>query len=228
MIDEINNNYQKILDRINIACKKSNRDPNSVKLIAICKRQPALKINQSINLGIHNFGENRIQDAYNRWSRCSRLEMKGFNLSFVGPLQTNKSDNAVKLFDEIQSLDRIKLAKSLSKSQEKLNRRINYMIQVNTGKEEQKSGIAPIEVENFIKTCRNNYGLNIIGLMCIPPVNENPALHFAYMQKLYKKNELESLSMGMSNDYDTAIEFGATHIRLGSALFGSRLEKEEA
>ena len=101
------------------------------------------------------------------------------------------------------------------------------MIQVNTGKEEQKSGIAPNDVGNFIKTCRNNYGLNISGLMCIPPVNENPALHFAYMQILYKNNELESLSMGMSNDYDTAIEFGATHIRLGSALYGSRLEKEE-
>ena len=224
MIDEINNNYQNILDKINIACKKSNRDPNGVKLMAICKRQPVLKIVQSINLGIKYFGENRIQDAYNRWSK---LETKVFNLSFVGPLQTNKSENAVKLFDEIQSLDRVKLAKSLSRSQEKLNRRIKYMIQVNTGKEEQKSGIAPNEVENFIKTCRNNYGLNVIGLMCIPPVNENPALHFAYMQRLYKKNKLESLSMGMSNDYDTAIEFGATHIRLGSALFGSRLEKEE-
>ena len=225
MIDEINNNYKKILDRISTACKNSNRDPNSIKLMAICKRQPILKINQSINLGIQYFGENRIQDAYNRWSK---LEKKDFNLSFVGPLQTNKSENAVKLFDEIQSLDRVKLAKSLSRSQEKLNRRIKYMIQVNTGKEEQKSGIAPNEVENFIKTCRNNYGLNVIGLMCIPPVNENPALHFAYMQRLYKKNKLESLSMGMSNDYDTAIEFGATHIRLGSALFGSRLEKEEA
>ena len=224
MIDEINNNYKKILDRISTACKNSNRDPNSIKLMAICKRQPILKINQSINLGIQYFGENRIQDAYNRWSK---LEKKDFNLSFVGPLQTNKSENAVKLFDEIQSLDRVKLAKSLSRSQEKLNRRIKYMIQVNTGKEEQKSGIAPNEVENFIKTCRNNYGLNVIGLMCIPPVNENPALHFAYMQRLYKKNKLESLSMGMSNDYDTAIEFGATHIRLGSALFGSRLEKEE-
>ena len=224
MIDEINNNYQKILDRINIACKKSNRDPNSVKLIAICKRQPALKINQSINLGIRCFGENRIQDAYNRWSK---LEIKDLNLSFVGPLQTNKSESAIKLFDEIHSLDRVKLAKRLSKSQKKLNRRIKYMIQVNTGNEEQKSGIAPIEVENFITTCRNNYGLNITGLMCIPPVNENPALHFAFMQRFYKRNELESLSMGMSNDYDKAIEFGATHIRLGSALFGSRLEKEE-
>ena len=224
MIDKTNSNYQKILELINKACKNSNRNPNSVKLIAICKRQPALKINQSINLGIQYFGENRIQDAYNRWSK---IKIKDLNLSFVGPLQTNKSESAVKLFDEIQSLDRVKLAKSLSKSQEKLKKRIKYMIQVNTGKEEQKSGIAPNEVENFIKTCRNNYGLNISGLMCIPPVDENPALHFAYMQKLYKENELESLSMGMSNDYDTAIEFGATHIRLGSALFGPRLEKEE-
>ena len=225
MIDEINNNYKKILDRINKACKNSNRNSNSIKLLAICKRQPISKINQSINLGIQCFGENRIQDAYNRWSK---LEIKDFNLSFVGPLQTNKSESAIKLFDEIHSLDRVKLAKSLSKSQEKLNIRIKYMIQVNTGNEEQKSGIAPNEVEAFIKTCRDNYGLNISGLMCIPPVNENPALHFAYMQKLYKKNELESLSMGMSNDFDIAIHFGATHIRLGSALFGSRLEKEEA
>lgn len=224
MIDKINSNYQKILERVYKVCKNSNRNPNTVKLMAICKRQPALKINQSINLGIQCFGENRIQDAYNRWSK---LKIKNLNLSFVGPLQTNKSESAVKMFDEIQSLDRVKLAKSLSKSQEKLKKRIKYMIQVNTGKEEQKSGIAPNEVENFIKTCRNNYGLNISGLMCIPPVDENPALHFAYMQKLYKENELESLSMGMSNDYDTAIEFGATHIRLGSALFGPRLEKEE-
>ena len=224
MIDETKNNYQKILERINIACKNSNRDPNSVKLIAICKRQPILKVNQSINSGIQYFGENRIQDAFNRWSK---LETKNLNLSFVGPLQTNKSESAIKLFNEIQSLDRVKLAKSLSKSQEKLNRRIKYMIQVNTGNEEQKSGIAPNEVESFIKTCRHNYGLNISGLMCIPPVDENPALHFAYMQKLYTENKLESLSMGMSNDFDTAIEFGATHIRLGSALFGPRLEKEE-
>ena len=224
MINEIRNNYQQLLDRIVFACKNSNRNPNSVKLIAICKRQPILKINQSINLGVRHFGENRIQDANNRWSK---VDKKDFNLSFVGPLQTNKSESAVKLFDEIHSLDRIKLVKSLSKHQEKLNRRIKYMIQVNTGKEEQKSGIAPNEVENFITTCRNNYGLNITGLMCIPPVNENPALHFAYMQRLFKRNKLESLSMGMSNDYDTAIEFGATHIRLGSALFGSRLEKED-
>ena len=224
MTNEINNNYKKILERVSIACKNSNREASSVKLMAICKRQPIIKINQAINLGIKCFGENRIQDAYNRWSEH---ETKDLNLSFVGPLQTNKSENAVKLFDEIQSLDRVKLAKSLSNSQEKLNKKIKLMVQVNTGKEKQKSGIAPNEVENFIKMCRDNYGLNIIGLMCIPPVNENPALHFAFMKKLYTRNKLESLSMGMSNDYDTAIEFGATHIRLGSALFGTRLEKEE-
>ncbi len=224
MFNEIINNYQKISERIKIACKNSNRDPKGIKLVAICKRQPDLKIKQSINMGIQHFGENRIQDAYNRWSR---LKSENINLSFVGPLQTNKSESAVKLFDEIHSLDRVKLAKSLSKSEQKLNKRIKYMIQVNTGNEEQKSGIAPNELDDFIKTCKNNYGLNIIGLMCIPPVNENPALHFAYMYKLYKKNKLESLSMGMSADFDVAIEFGATHIRLGSSLFGSRLEKEE-
>ena len=224
MTNEINNNYKKILERVRIACKNSNREASSVKLMAICKRQPIIKINQAINLGIKCFGENRIQDAYNRWSTH---EIKDFNLSFVGPLQTNKSESAVKLFDEIQSLDRVKLAKSLSNSQEKLNKKIKFMIQVNTGKEKQKSGIAPNEVENFIKICRDHYGLNISGLMCIPPVNENPAPHFAFMKKLYTRNKLESLSMGMSNDYDTAIEFGATHIRLGTALFGTRLEKEE-
>ena len=225
MKNEINNNYKKILGQINKACKNSNRDPKSIKLIAICKRQPKFKINQAIEVGIKSFGENRIQDASNRWSK---FEKKDLNLSFVGPLQTNKSENAVKLFSEIQSLDRLKLVKSLSKTQTKLNKKINYMVQVNTGNEEQKSGIYPNEVDEFIKTCKNNYGLKIKGLMCIPPINENPALHFAFMQKLSNKNKLDSLSMGMSNDFETAIEFGATHIRVGSALFGTRLEKEEA
>lgn len=224
MTNEIKKNYKKILEHIEKACISSNRNPKSIKLVAICKRQPLTKINQSIDLGMQYFGENREQDAYNRWSKLKKNDL---NLSFVGPLQTNKSESVVKLFDEVQSLDRIKLAKSLSKAQTKLKRKIRYMIQVNTGNEVQKSGIAPNEVDDFIKTCVNNYGLNINGLMCIPPINENPAIHFAFMHKMYKKSGLESLSMGMSGDYFTAIEFGATHIRLGSALFGSRLEKEE-
>lgn len=224
MLDDIKNNHENILGQIKKACKNSNRDPKSIKLIAICKRQPISKINQAIKLGIKFFGENRIQDASIRWSK---FETNDLNLTFVGPLQTNKSENAVKLFDEIQSLDRLKLANSLSKIQTKLNKKISYMVQVNTGNEEQKSGINPNELDEFIKTCKNNYGLKIKGLMCIPPINHNPALHFAFMQKLSKKNKLEFLSMGMSNDFETAIEFGATHIRVGSALFGTRLEKEE-
>ena len=142
-------------------------------------------------------------------------------------MQTNKSEDAVNLFDEVQSLDRLKLAKSLSKAQLKLRKKIQYMVQVNTGNEPQKSGIKPNELDNFIKLCVQDHGLNITGLMCIPPVNENPALHFALMHELFKRNKLKHLSMGMSNDYQTAIEFGATHIRIGSKLFGERLEKEE-
>ena len=128
---------------------------------------------------------------------------------------------------DIQSLDRLKLVKSLSKAEIKLNKRLNYMVQVNTGNEVQKSGINPNEVDDFIKLCKKDYGLNITGLMCIPPINQNPAIHFAFMLEIYKRNNLQYLSMGMSNDYKTAIEFGATHIRIGSKLFGERLEKEE-
>ena len=224
MKNEINNNYQNILTQIRDACQRSNRDPKTVNLIAVCKRQPISKIKTSVELGIKFFGENRVQDAYNRWSK---LKTKGLNLTFIGPLQTNKSESVINLFNEVQSLDRIKLVKSLSKAQTKLNKKINYVLQVNTGNEIQKSGIQPNEIDDFITTCKTNYGLNIKGLMCIPPINENPALHFAYMFKIYKKYKLETLSMGMSNDFKTAIEFGATHIRIGSMLYGTRLEKEE-
>ena len=224
MNNKISDNYKKILDQIKSTCIKSNRDPKSVNLTAVCKRQPLFKIKESIELGIKCFGENRVQDAKNRWSK---IETKNLNLKFIGPLQTNKSESVIQLFDEIQSLDRIKLAESLSKAQIKLNKKIKYVLQVNTGNEIQKSGIKPNEVEGFINLCKINYGLNIKGLMCIPPVNENPALHFAFMYKIYKKNRLDTLSMGMSNDFKTAIEFGSTHIRIGSMLYGTRLEKEE-
>ena len=217
-------NYQKIKSEIRTACQNSNRDPNNVKLIAVCKRQPISKIKQSIQAGIKIYGENRIQDAINRWSK---IKTENHELSFIGPLQTNKSEEVVKLFNMVQSLDREKLASSLSKAQKKLKKNIEYMVQVNTGNEFQKSGIKPNEVDNFIKICRNNYGLNVKGLMCIPPINENPALHFAFLKKIYQRNKLEFLSMGMSSDFKTAIEFGATHIRIGSSLFGERLEKEE-
>ena len=224
MKNTINHSYNHILEDINTTCQKNNRDPKSVKVIAICKRQPFKKILQAIDTGINNFGENRVQDGINRWSK---IKSKKITLSFVGPLQTNKSEVAISQFHEIQSLDRIKLVKSLSKAEAKLKKRINYMVQVNTGNEVQKSGINPNEVDDFIKICKNDYGLDVTGLMCIPPINQNPAIHFAFMSEIYKRNNLKYLSMGMSNDYKTAIEFGATHIRIGSKLFGERLEKEE-
>jgi len=218
-------NYEKIKSEIRTACTNSQRDPSNVQLIAVCKRQPISKIKQSIEAGIKNYGENRIQDAVNRWSK---IKTENHQLSFIGPLQTNKSEEAVKLFNMVQSLDREKLANSLSKAQQKLKKNIEYMVQVNTGNEVQKSGIKPNEVDNFIRVCKDNYGLNIKGVMCIPPIDENPALHFAFLKKIYQRNKLNYLSMGMSSDFKTAIEFGATHIRIGSSLFGERLEMEEA
>ncbi len=220
----INHSYKQILEDIKITCLNNKRDPKSVNIIAICKRQPLQKITQAIDAGINNFGENRVQDGINRWSK---IKSKNIILSFVGPLQTNKSEDAVNQFHEIQSLDRIKLVKSLSKAEAKLNKKLNYMVQVNTGSEAQKSGINPNEVDDFIKLCKKDFGLKVTGLMCIPPINQNPAIHFAFMLEIYKRNNLQYLSMGMSNDYKTAIEFGATHIRIGSKLFGKRLEKEE-
>ena len=225
MENTINTNYQKIMSEIRAACQNSKRDPNNVKVIAVCKRQPIRKIKQSIQAGIKLYGENRIQDAINRWSK---IKTENHQLSFIGPLQTNKSEEAVEFFNMVQSLDREKLAKCLSKAQKKLKKNIEYMVQVNTGNEVQKSGIKPNEVDNFIRTCIDNYGLNIKGVMCIPPIDENPALHFAFLKKIYQRNKLDYLSMGMSSDFKTAIEFGATHIRIGSSLFGERLEKEEA
>ena len=224
MENQIFNNYKQILKDVQDTCLKANKDHKSIRIIAVCKRQPFLKIEQSINAGITHFGENRIQDAKHRWSK---LKFNKVKLSFIGPLQTNKSEDAVQHFDDIQSLDRLKLVKSVSKAQTKLKKKIKFMVQVNTGNELQKSGIQPSEVDDFIKLCSTNYGLNINGLMCIPPVKENPAIHFALMHELNKRNNLQYLSMGMSNDYKTAIEFGATHIRIGSKLFGDRLEKEE-
>ena len=211
MENQIYENYKSILNDVKSICLKANKNPENIKIIAVCKRQPLFKLEQSIRVGIKDFGENRIQDAKNRWSRQKLEKIK---LRFLGPLQTNKSEDAVNLFDEVQSLDRPKLAKSLSKAQLKLRKKIQYMVQVNTGDEPQKSGIKPNELDNFIKLCVHDHGLNITGLMCIPPVKENPSLHFALMHELFKRNKLKHLSMGMSNDYQTAIEFGATHIRL--------------
>ena len=164
MENQIYEHYKSILDDVKSICLKANKNPENIKIIAVCKRQPLFKLEQSIRVGIKDFGENRIQDAKNRWSRQKLEKIK---LRFLGPLQTNKSEDAVNLFDEVQSLDRLKLAKSLSKAQLKLRKKIQYMVQVNTGNESQKSGIKPNELDNFIKLCVQDHGLNITGLMYV-------------------------------------------------------------
>ena len=222
MDQEIVKNHSKIKEDIIKACESCNRNPNTVNLTAICKRQPIDKVTDAMKLGISNFGENRIQDAQLRWLQ---LERKKTKLNFVGPLQSNKAEEAVKLFDSIETVDRDKIAKHLSVSENKLARKIEYMIQVNTGEEKQKSGILPMEADDFIQRCQKHHGLNIVGLMCIPPAKENPALHFAFLKELSKRNSLKFLSMGMSNDFKIAIEFGSTHVRIGTKLFGERLIK---
>ena len=165
----IDHSYKQILEDIKITCLKNKRDPKKVNVIAICKRQPLQKIIQAINSGINNFGENRVQDGINRWSK---IKSEKIFVSFVGPLQTNKSEDVVNQFHEVQSLDRIKLVKSLSKAESKLNKRLNYMVQINTGNEVQKSGINPNEVDDFKKLCKIDYGLNVTGIMCIPPITK--------------------------------------------------------
>lgn len=167
------------------------------------------------------FGENRVQEAEGRWSQ-RRAPHSDLHLRLIGPLQSNKAADAVALFDAIESLDRPKLAAALADAAQKQGKSPEILIQVNTGEEAQKAGIAPLEADAFIKSVRETYGLPVRGLMCIPPVDEEPAMHFALLAKIAARNGLSTLSMGMSDDFETAIRFGATHVRVGSALFGAR------
>ncbi|MGB4057979.1 MAG: YggS family pyridoxal phosphate-dependent enzyme [Alphaproteobacteria bacterium] len=192
----------------------------TAKLIAVSKTQPLEKIREALNAGHKIFGENRVQEATTHWAEIKQTST--IELHLIGPLQTNKVKEAIALFDCIQTVDREKLARALGAEMKKQNKNLPCFIQVNTGEEEQKSGIAPADLPTFLKICREDCGLNIIGLMCIPPVDEPPALHFALLKKLGKENNLENLSMGMSSDFEKALALGATHIRLGTAIFGER------
>lgn len=174
-----------------------------------------------LSTGQRVFGENRVQEAEARWAE-RRAAYADLHLRLIGPLQTNKAADAVALFDAIESLDRPKLAAALADAAQKQGRSPEILIQVNTGEEEQKAGVAPLEADAFIKAARETYGLPLRGLMCIPPVDEEPAMHFALLAKIAARNGLPILSMGMSDDFETAIRFGATHVRVGSALFGAR------
>ena len=194
---------------------------NTVTLVAVSKRQPNEKIEAALAAGQRIFGENRVQEADKRWS-IRRNKYNDLILHLIGPLQTNKVSEAVALFDVIEVVDREKLARMLAKEMERQGRRLPCYIQVNTGEEPQKSGIMPNQVESFTQFCINDLALPIVGLMCIPPFDEEAAMHFALLNSMAKRLNLSHLSMGMSNDYREAIGFGATSVRVGSAIFGPR------
>ncbi len=200
--------------------KKIKAVAGSATIVAVSKMQPDEKIDEALEAGQRVFGENRVQEAQKRWAG-RREKFPDLELHLVGPLQSNKTKEAVALFDVIQSVDREKLAMTLADEMKKQGRDLPCFIQVNTGAEEQKAGIAPEALPEFLKFCKA-YGLNVTGLMCIPPVDDPPALHFALLKKIAAENNLNGLSMGMSGDFEKALKLGATHIRLGTAIFGER------
>jgi len=210
-----------ILDRIAQAAKAAGRPADSVTLIAVSKLQPDDRVEAMLATGQRVFGENRVQEAQARWGE-RRARFADLRLRLIGPLQSNKASDAVALFDAIESLDRPKLAAALADAAQKRGRIPEILVQVNTGEESQKSGVPPLEADAFIKAARETYGLPVTGLMCIPPADEEPTMHFALLAKIAARNGLAQLSMGMSDDFETAIRFGATHVRVGSALFGAR------
>ena len=195
-----------------------------VNIIAVSKTFPPEAIAPVLAAGHRVFGENRVQEAAEKWPNL-KASYPDVELHLIGALQSNKAAQAVALFDVIHSLDRIKLARVLAAEMKRQNRQLKILAQVNTGKEDQKSGIPPEETEEFVRTCRAELGLNIVGLMCLPPQQDVAGPHFALLQKLSQQCDAPLLSMGMSGDYEEAIKFGATHIRLGTAIFGPRTQK---
>jgi len=203
------------------ACRDAGRDTASVTLVAISKTFGAEAIEPVIAAGQRAFGENRVQEARTKWPPLMARH-RGLELHLVGSLQSNKAKEAVGLFDAIHSLDRGNLAEALAKEIAKQGRAPLLFVEINTGAEPQKSGVLPQDADAFLAACRDRYGLAISGLMCIPPFDEAPAPHFALTAQIARRNELRLLSMGMSADFETAIAFGATHVRVGTAIFGTR------
>ena len=207
--------------RIAKAARDAGHDPASVVLVAVAKTHPAEQILPAIEAGHRVFGENRVQEAAAKWPAL-RTQHPDIQLHLIGPLQTNKVKEAVALFDVIETVDREKLARALAVEMDRQGKRPEVYLQVNTGEEPQKAGVSVAEADGLVALCRSELGLAIEGLMCVPPVEDEPALHFALLRKIAERNGLKSLSMGMSGDFETAIAFGATHVRVGSAIFGSR------
>jgi PLP dependent protein len=192
-----------------------------VQLIAVSKTFEAPDIRPVLEAGQRVFGENRVQEAQKKWPQL-RTEYSGVELHLIGPLQSNKAAEAVALFDVIQTVDRIKIAEALARECQKQGRSLQFYVQINTGREPQKAGVLPEEADMFIAKCRDEFGLNMVGLMCIPPLDEDPRPHFKMLREMAKRNGLAKLSMGMSSDFEIAIAEGATAVRVGSAIFGAR------
>lgn len=209
--------------RIAKAAEKAGRAPTDIDLIAVSKMQPLERVVHVLSEGHRSFGENRVQEAADKWPDL-KTRFEGVRLHLIGPLQTNKARQAMELADAIHAVDRPKLANTLARLAQELGHCPDLFIQVNTGEEPQKAGILPQEADGFIKSCQG-LDLPIKGLMCIPPVEEEPALHFALLAKIAQRNGLDGLSMGMSGDFESAIALGATHVRVGSAIFGARETK---
>ena len=203
------------------ALKAAGRSQDAVILTAVSKTQPWEAIEPVLKAGQRRFGENRVQEAQERWTPV-RETWPDLELRLIGPLQSNKAADAVAFFDVIESLDRDKIARAVADEMQKQGRAPAVYVQVNIGEEEQKSGILPLEADAFLKTARETYGLNVAGLMCIPPVEGPRGPYFALLKKIAERNGISHLSMGMSDDYETAIAFGSTEIRVGSAIFGAR------
>ena len=224
---------QKVLGNINLIKKKiinalvetsDKKLKENVEIIAISKKQPLERVISLLDADHKIFGENQVQETLGKWPLFKK-KYSNIELHLVGPLQSNKVKDAVSIFDIIQTVDREKIAKALKKEEDNLQKKISYMIQVNTGEESQKSGIMPNDVDDFFKFCIKDLKLNVQGLMCIPPYGEDPSIHFGYLRKKNLEYKLRYLSMGMSDDYEKAVAFGATHIRIGTAIFGERSQK---
>lgn len=218
---EVAANLEEINAKIADAARRAGRSSSEVTLVAVSKVQPFERVEAACLAGHRVFGENRVQEAMERWPSL-RARFPDLKLHLIGPLQTNKVADAVAFFDVIESVDRPKLAAALRREMDKQDVCRPCFIQVNIGEEPQKAGVAPMEADSFIASCREEHGLDVAGLMCIPPQDEEPALHFALLREIARRNDVPALSMGMSGDFETAIEFGATHVRVGTAVFGAR------
>lgn len=218
---DISRNLAGVRTQIDEAAVDAGRDPSAVTLVAVSKTKPAALIQNAIDAGHRVYGENRVQEAEQKWPAL-REGHPDIRLHLIGPLQTNKVPHAVALFDVIETVDRPRLAASLAKEMEKSGLRRECYIQVNTGAEPQKAGVLPEDADAFIRSCIEEHKLPVTGLMCIPPADEEPSPHFALLREIARRHGLDNLSMGMSADYPVAVMFGATHVRVGTAIFGAR------